>query len=256
MADDSLADLVSLGSEHADAPAGDEDTVSERREKAGRLHHDLLSAKVLRRARNGRFIKKPKTNCVVEGDATMMEEAENTSTHQARSDLHLDAAEATDAGAATEDVEMSGVTDGTKKEMDGVDGTTDAAQTKSSLETAARSHLVAQTMAIIQPSYSTWFDMNNIHTIEKKALPEWFNSRNRSKTWQTYKDTRDFMINTYRLNPSEYLTFTACRRNLCGDVCAILRVHQFLEQWGLINYQVSNIQWPSTKGIVVNHSSG
>ncbi|CAO3617507.1 unnamed protein product [Mucor fragilis] len=40
------------------------------------------------------------------------------------------------------------------------------------------------------------------------------------------------------MNPVEYLTITACRRNLTGDVCAILRVHSFLEQWGLINYQV------------------
>lgn len=47
------------------------------------------------------------------------------------------------------------------------------------------------------------------------------------------------MMNTYRLNPSEYLTVTACRRNLAGDVGAIMRVHAFLEQWGLINYQVS-----------------
>lgn len=31
------------------------------------------------------------------------------------------------------------------------------------------------------------------------------------------------MIDTYRLNPTEYLTVTACRRNLTGDVCAILR---------------------------------
>jgi len=46
------------------------------------------------------------------------------------------------------------------------------------------------------------------------------------------------MINTYRLNPTEYLTVTACRRNLVGDVCAITRVHAFLEQWGLINYKV------------------
>ncbi len=35
---------------------------------------------------------------------------------------------------------------------------------------------------------------------------------------------------------------TACRRNLAGDVCAIMRVHAFLEQWGLINYQVKNVQ--------------
>lgn len=31
------------------------------------------------------------------------------------------------------------------------------------------------------------------------------------------------MIDTYRLNPQEYLTSTACRRNLTGDVCAVMR---------------------------------
>ena len=112
-------------------------------------------------------------------------------------------------------------------------------QTKAELESAARSHLVAQRYAVVLPSYSTWFDMRLIHKEERKSLPEFFNSRNRSKTPAVYKDYRDFMINTYRLNPSEYLTVTACRRNLAGDVCAIMRVHAFLESWGLINYQVN-----------------
>jgi SWI/SNF related-matrix-associated actin-dependent regulator of chromatin subfamily C len=56
------------------------------------------------------------------------------------------------------------------------------------------------------------------------------------------------MINTYRLNPHEYLTVTACRRNLAGDVCAIIRVHAVLEQWGLINYQVDPDTRPSAIG--------
>ncbi|ROT39436.1 transcription regulatory protein SWI3 [Sodiomyces alkalinus F11] len=119
---------------------------------------------------------------------------------------------------------------------------------KDALDTAARDHLISQTHAIILPSYSTWFDMNAIHDIERKAVPEFFNSRNRSKTPSVYKDYRDFMINTYRLNPSEYLTVTACRRNLAGDVCAIMRVHAFLEQWGLINYQVDGEHRPSNVG--------
>ena len=103
---------------------------------------------------------------------------------------------------------------------------------------SARAHLITQTHAIVLPSYSTWFDMHKIHPLEDKAMPEFFNGRNRSKTPSIYKDYRDFMINTYRLNPTEYLTVTACRRNLAGDVCAIMRVHAFCEQWGLINYQV------------------
>ena len=128
-------------------------------------------------------------------------------------------------------------------------------RTKEAIESAAREHLISQTHSIVLPSYSTWFDMNTINQIEKKALPEFFNSRNRSKTPHVYKDYRDFMINTYRLNPSEYLTVTACRRNLAGDVCAIMRVHSFLEQWGLINYQVS-IASPSCSGALLTGNTG
>lgn len=95
-----------------------------------------------------------------------------------------------------------------------------------------------QTHDIVIPSYAAWFDITTVNPIESKALPEFFNDRNKSKTPTVYKEYRDFMINTYRMNPIEYLTITACRRNLTGDVCAILRVHSFLEQWGLINYQV------------------
>ncbi|KAI1075611.1 SWI/SNF complex protein-like protein [Whalleya microplaca] len=130
----------------------------------------------------------------------------------------------------------------------GADGGPQEVKSKESIENAAREHLISQTHAIVLPSYSTWFDMNDIHNIERKALPEFFNNRNRSKTPHVYKDYRDFMINTYRLNPIEYLTVTACRRNLAGDVCAIMRVHAFLEQWGLINYQVDADQRPSQIG--------
>ncbi|PFH55197.1 hypothetical protein XA68_10396 [Ophiocordyceps unilateralis] len=121
-------------------------------------------------------------------------------------------------------------------------------KTKDVIESSARDHLVSQTHAIVLPSYSTWFDMNTIHDIERKAMAEFFNLRNRSKTPAVYKDYRDFMINTYRLHPAEYLTVTACRRNLAGDVCAIMRVHAFVEQWGLINYQVDAEQRPSHVG--------
>jgi SWI/SNF related-matrix-associated actin-dependent regulator of chromatin subfamily C len=149
----------------------------------------------------------------------------------------LDAPEApapenADQGGEDEDME-------TKDNTPGADASgAPSAITKAAVEQSARSHLIEQSHAIILPSYSAWFDMHQVHSIERKALPEFFNNRNRSKTPAVYKDYRDFMVNTYRLNPAEYLTVTACRRNLAGDVCAIMRVHSFLEQWGLINYQV------------------
>ncbi|NXY00097.1 SMRC2 protein, partial [Centropus bengalensis] len=98
-------------------------------------------------------------------------------------------------------------------------------------------NVTEQTHHIIIPSYAAWFDYNSVHAIERRALPEFFNGKNKSKTPEIYLAYRNFMIDTYRLNPQEYLTSTACRRNLAGDVCAIMRVHAFLEQWGLINYQ-------------------
>ncbi len=57
-------------------------------------------------------------------------------------------------------------------------------------------------------------------------------------TPHSYLAYRNFMVDSFRLNPSEYLSVTACRRNLAGDVGAILRVHGFLEQWGLVNYHI------------------
>lgn len=154
------------------------------------------------------------------------------------SDNPIDAPDAPlpeNAEEAPEDEDMPDTKDGTPAP--------DAAEaaptiTKTAAEQSARSHFIDQNHAIILPSYSAWFDMHEIHNLERKALPEFFNNRNRSKTPAVYKDYRDFMVNTYRLNPAEYLTVTACRRNLAGDVCAIMRVHSFLEQWGLINYQV------------------
>merc|ERR1712051_609645 len=105
-----------------------------------------------------------------------------------------------------------------------------------------------QTHHIVIPSYSSWFDYNAIHSIEKRAVPEFFNGKNKSKSPEIYLSYRNFMIDTYRLNPTEYLTSTACRRNLAGDVCAIMRVHAFLEQWGLINYQVDIDSRPTVMG--------
>uniref|UniRef100_A0A3P8VLY9 SWI/SNF related BAF chromatin remodeling complex subunit C1b n=1 Tax=Cynoglossus semilaevis TaxID=244447 RepID=A0A3P8VLY9_CYNSE len=109
-------------------------------------------------------------------------------------------------------------------------------------------NITEQTHHIIIPSFTSWFNNNSIHFIEKRALPEFFNGKNKSKSPEIYLAYRNFMIDTYRLNPQEYLSSTSCRRNLTGDVCAIIRVHAFLEQWGLINYQVDAESRPLPMG--------
>lgn len=46
--------------------------------------------------------------------------------------------------------------------------------------------------------------------------------------------SRNFIVDTYRLNPFDYLSVTACRRNLAGDVCAIMRWAKWSESDGWV----------------------
>lgn len=121
---------------------------------------------------------------------------------------------------------------------------------------------IPQTHDVVIPSYSCWFDLTKIHSIEKENLPEFFTNRIVSKTPQIYIKYRNFMVNTYRISPDEYFTFTSARRNLCGDSGCIFRIHKFLNRWGLINYQVDAqkkpaniIEPPSTKDFEVKHDA-
>ncbi|TMW59083.1 hypothetical protein Poli38472_007228 [Pythium oligandrum] len=107
---------------------------------------------------------------------------------------------------------------------------------------------IAKTVGV--PRSSAWFAMDKINPIEKRMLPEFFVHeelhRNfppgaklpSSKTPAIYMKYRNYMIQAYRQQPHVYLTATACRRNLAGDACAIMRVHEFLTHWGLINFDV------------------
>lgn len=92
------------------------------------------------------------------------------------------------------------------------------------------------------PSYAGWFSWGKIHTIERRALPEFFDGYSLSKTPKVYKEYREFIINKYRENPRRVLTFTEVRKMLVGDVNLLRKVFDFLEYWGLINYHVENKQ--------------
>lgn len=138
------------------------------------------------------------------------------------------------------------------KELDGMKPV-NVEKTKEEFQMRARNYLIDQSSHIVVPSFSKWFNMNEIHQIEKKLFPDFFpakehqGSRSPYKNAEIYKNMRDFMVNVYRINPLEYLTVTAIRKNLAGDVASIIRIHQFLEKWGLINYQVD----PRTKSSIV-----
>ncbi|SGZ48510.1 CIC11C00000002330 [Sungouiella intermedia] len=131
----------------------------------------------------------------------------------------------------------------------------DLEKLKATFQEKAKTYLIEQSRHVVIPSFAKWFNMNDVHSIEKKLFPDFFpvktlddTPKSVYKTPEVYQNMRDFMINTYRLNPIEYLTVTAVRRNLAGDVASIIRIHRFLEKWGLINYQIDPRTKPSLVG--------
>lgn len=95
-----------------------------------------------------------------------------------------------------------------------------------------------QKQAFIIPSCAQWFDFNSIHEIEMQTLPEFFCEKFSHKNPETYLNYRNYIIKMYRENPNAYLSATECRKKLPGDICSIIRLHAFLEHWGLINFNV------------------
>jgi SWI/SNF related-matrix-associated actin-dependent regulator of chromatin subfamily C len=55
-------------------------------------------------------------------------------------------------------------------------------------------NMTEQTHHIIVPSYAAWFDYNSLHAIERRALPEFFNGKNKSKTPEMYVDVSQLIV--------------------------------------------------------------
>lgn len=129
-----------------------------------------------------------------------------------------------------------------KEEISKESENVDTAPTENTAKVIHEPKLYPQMHSILIPSYSYWFDLDKIDQKEKEELPEFFiegSSDDISKTAQYYKTVRNFIVNTYRINPSEKISFFAIRRNLKGDAGSLLRIYKFLEKWGLINHQAN-----------------
>jgi len=92
-------------------------------------------------------------------------------------------------------------------------GTGDAQPARQQLKKVARIP-PRRSHPLVIPSCAAWFDMAKVHPLEQRSLPEFFTKTAPSKTPEVYTLYRNFMINTYRMAPSQYLTATACRRSL------------------------------------------
>jgi len=124
----------------------------------------------------------------------------------------------------------------------------DAAKKKASADEAPVSNNAAPPVDL--PS---WYDAEKASDLEKRLLPEWFNGSASHRTEATYIQTREKMISVSRANPDKFLTATAIRRCVLGDAGSLLRLHDLLSHWRLINGFAAGESIPVAPSIRYQH---
>jgi len=92
-----------------------------------------------------------------------------------------------------------------------------------------------QTYPALAPLHSSWFNMQTINDIEKRAFKNQIKTPEEEKR---YKTTRNKIFKMFQDAPNRYLSITQCRKSVPEDISSIIGIHGFLEHWGLINYKI------------------
>jgi SWI/SNF related-matrix-associated actin-dependent regulator of chromatin subfamily C len=99
-----------------------------------------------------------------------------------------------------------------------------------------------------------WYSSEGVNALEIKYLPSLFSRGiDPGESVGEYVKMRNFMVSLYAHNPSIYLSATDCRRKLSGDVCMVLKVHDFLDAFGVINFNVKLDYRPSATQASLSH---
>jgi len=112
---------------------------------------------------------------------------------------------------------------------------------------------------LLVPASAAWFRYAAVHALEREGLPEWFDGRAGGADGSNYTAVRNAVVDAGRAavaGGEGRLSFTAARAALGGaggaaaglapDGPALLRLHAFLEHWGIINYAPAGGGAPTT----------
>ncbi len=83
----------------------------------------------------------------------------------------------------------------------------------------------------------SWYSADGISELERRYLGNVIEESSTSSI-SAYISIRNAIVTFYQQNPTQFLTATECRRKVAGDVSKIVRVHEFLDAFGVINAQV------------------
>ena len=113
--------------------------------------------------------------------------------------------------------------------------------------TIAEDHLAKRRKTLTKstkPSLPEWFSPNIVHAIEAQFLPEFFSGHS-TRTPAVYMRIRNMIHGLYQQNTSAYVSATDARKLVAGDVCTVLRIHEFLDAFSVINYSIPSDKRPS-----------
>jgi len=86
------------------------------------------------------------------------------------------------------------------------------------------------------PFAAKWFDMDKVHHIEIREFPEFETGLVQGKTLEQYKKIRNHIIAIFERDPLQEIVFLDVLKEFQTDSMVVLKVFNFLQRWGIINY--------------------
>lgn len=91
-----------------------------------------------------------------------------------------------------------------------------------------------------QSDLPEWFELDKISDLEKNYLFfdifKGLSGESLERKQKEYLSIRNFIVVLYAQNPIAFLSATDCRHKISGNVCDILKIHDFLNSFGAINF--------------------
>ncbi|XP_061363567.1 SWI/SNF complex subunit SWI3D-like [Gastrolobium bilobum] len=106
------------------------------------------------------------------------------------------------------------------------------------------------TNAHVVPTHCGWFSWSDIHPIEKRMLPSFFNGKTENRTHDIYMEIRNWIMKKFHSNPSIQVELKDLSELNVGDLDARQEIMEFLDYWGLINFH----PFPSVDSAVASTS--
>lgn len=93
----------------------------------------------------------------------------------------------------------------------------------------------------------SWFSTDSISDCERASLGSTCFRTSADKT--LYMSIRNRVVNLYEQNILQYLSATECRRKIVGGVGLVMKVHEFLDAFGIINGAVRQESRPLKQAV-------